>query len=198
MPNLQRANYVRMGGWCFPNHFEPQGSACEGWKLHIVAREDDAQQVLDCVCDNVLEPDRVFHKFWKNTAPITNENDTNGGKWFVVYPNSILHAFRLCAEISATIRAIGFAPAPAPIPNEMQITPWVCTRYGSYIAHGVQDGQGGWRADNRTEIHPPHINNPWRKYIQYAWGNPGEFRLDASMLGSFPSYTMQDVPRAFH
>ena len=197
MPNLQRADYVRMGGWYFPIGFEPEGSAAEGWKLHIIAREDDAQSVLDCVVENVLEPNKVLHKFWKNTTPITDENDSNGGKWFVVYPNSTMQAFRLCADITATIRAMGFRPGPRPVPHEMQITPWVCTRYGSYIAKGVKDGQGGWRADNRTELKPPHVDNPWRQYIHYAWNGPAAMKLDPSMLSSFPSYGMSDIPQVF-
>lgn len=197
MPNLQRAEYIRLNGWNLPTSFEPQGSASEGWKLHITAREADAQQLLDCVCENVLVPERVMHKFWRNTAPITDENDTNGGKWFVVYPNSIMHAFRLCAEITSTIRMMGFQPSGKAIPNEMQITPWVWTRYGSYFARGVQDGQGGWRADNRAELKPPYINNPWAQYIEYAWNGAENMNLDMNMVGSFPSYSMADIPEVF-
>ncbi|MEO1658539.1 MAG: hypothetical protein AAFR65_12525 [Pseudomonadota bacterium] len=199
MPALHRPNYMFFPGtrWYMPTDLDTQGTASEGWKLHIVARAEDAQTTLDAICENVLYPDRVAHKFWQNTDPITDENDRNGGKWFVVYPNSILHAFRLCTEITIIMRFLGLAPAPRPIPHELQITPWVCTRYGSYSFHGVQDGQGGWRADNRMESHPPHINNPWGQYAQYAQGSEN-MTLDPSMVGSFPSYTMREIPQAFH
>ena len=195
MTVLQKPGYIKFNGWMVPVELDVEGAASEGWKLHIICRKGDAQTVLDRVCDNVLVPAKVAHKFWPNDDPIANADDVNGGKWFVVYPNSVMQAFSLTAAISRELRALGVLPTYTPVSHEIQVTPYVCTRYGSFMAKAVK-APTGWVRDDRERSHPPHIDNPWKNYISYAWDN-GEpsAGVDLSYFELFPTYTNRDMPR---
>lgn len=168
----------------------------QGWKFHIaVASAQDAQRVLDAVATNVLKPMGAAHKHWPTTDPIGALGD-NGGKWFAVYPASVLNAFVLAAEIE---RQIGTLNVPVPgnnaVPNEIMVDRgWVYARYGSFNYAGVRAPDGTFEADLRTRTHPAWAENPWGQYSRFVaqGGAPSQ-----ALTARFPEYGVRDVPKQF-
>jgi hypothetical protein len=167
----------------------------QGWKLHVaVATASDAQRVLTSVCNRALYPMEVAHKVWPTTDPIGNTGD-NGGKWLVVFPNSTLNAFTLVNAIDRAINRLGIDPPDdGAVPDELRVgCGHVYTRYGSYNYKGVLVGKT-WVADNRQQICPPGIENPWLQYNPMAEQG---FAPPRAWTEPFPRHTGRDVPRKF-
>ncbi|MGH7155933.1 MAG: hypothetical protein ACREF3_18550 [Acetobacteraceae bacterium] len=167
--------------------------ASEGWKFHIaVAGAADAQRVLTEVTNKVLYPMEAAHKHWPTDDPI-GVTDDNGGKWFAIYPASILNAFVIAAAIDDCLAALSVVPpGDGAIPHELKVgRGFVYTRYGSYSYKAVK-GPTGFVADDRQAIKPAWVGNPWSNYVGSGTGT-----FDPAWTDRFPSYRSREVPRTF-
>ncbi len=177
----------------------------EGWKLHIAAPKVHAQSVLNRLATNVFFKERAAHKHWKNTDPIGNPDD-NGGKWLVVYPDSLYQTIVVASLIEHEMTKMGIAAPPdGTIPYEIKLGKgYSYTRYGSYYAKGIKaEGGEGFQADVREQAKPAWMENVFLRYGQLvaAPGSRGAIAIPgfsmAELTRKFPQYGWSNIPKEF-
>ncbi len=192
MPSLRSAQgfYFLNGSWMeWMDHQEVwDGMADEGWKLHVGGTPENAQTILNAVAP-IFRQRRMHHKFLPNTEEFANLTGTQVGKWFAAYPGNVIEAFLAVHAVDEAIRRIdgtwNHATATINIPCEKQVGGTVVyARYGAYRLDAMM-GPNGPIADNRSQVKPPHIRDPWFNFNNMA----------SSYNGVAPRYYFEPFPR---
>lgn len=175
-------------GW---RHWMPEGKdiemRSEGWKLHVGGKPENAQTILSAVLP-VLQLLEVAHKFLPNTDNFATQTGEQTGKWFTVYPNSVLHAFVCVFGIDEALTKIGIKENDVTkVPNDKSVGQKVVfTRYGGYDERKIRNGRGAL-VDDSVGHKPSWIVDPWGRYTNYAKkSNPGS--LPHGWADQFPKY----------
>lgn len=155
--------YKRLGDWVW--YSGRQDIKDEGWKLHVSGRVGNAQLILDLVLP-VLQRGEFVHKFLPNTTAVERQTGEQEGKFLVVYPDSIIHAFAAVSEIDVAIGARVRRDDSPIILNEKAVgTTIVYTRYGSFGNGILYDPRTKtYVNDSIGYLKPDWIEDPWIHY----------------------------------
>ena len=189
-------NYFYNGGWMeWIDHPEVwDGMADEGWKLHVGGTVDNAQRILDAA-SAVFRHRRIHHKYLPKTEDFARQTGEQAGKWCAAYPGSVIEAFLAVHAVDEAVRRIdptwNHDNATTRVPYEKKVGGTVVyTRYGAYRLDAMQ-GPNGPIADNRFQVKPGHIRDPWFNYNSMAGSYNGVAPL--YYFEPFPRYTPEQT-----
>jgi hypothetical protein len=181
--------YETLTGW---KYWMPAAETMrsEGWKLHVAGNPQVAQAMLNCITP-VLQRLEVSHKFLPSVGDFAVQTEEQTGKWFCVYPNTVMMAFVCVEQIDEAIIGAGLKDATVTaVPDERPVgSTFVFTRYGGYEERKVRNPVTGKLIRDQVgkSLKPEFIADPWDSYNPLA-----KMRLKVvprSWHDPFPRYT---------
>lgn len=168
----------------------------EGWKLHIGATAQTAQEIYNRVAPRLFELG-MPHKVLENTETLERPSGDQTGKWFVVYPWSLAHGIRAVCAIDQVMGGGSHEPRH----QELTVTiagdqpvgrTVVYARYGQFGSgdYILGPNRGPAIYDDRSRPCPNHVTNLWPVCQGLMGGAPPRIdRLPLMLREQFPVYT---------
>ncbi|MDJ0659897.1 MAG: hypothetical protein QNJ42_10470 [Crocosphaera sp.] len=154
------------------HHIVKSPEKSEGWKLHVRATKNDAEDIYSKVA-GILNEKGVSYKIFKNWKGVLPESTrVQELKFITVYPNTKGEARQLANEMDKVLQTAGYNnnPEDFSLPNEQAIgsSGRVTARYGGYTSDTVKNHQfdnstNSWKplnstiADSRNQVKPEWI-----------------------------------------
>lgn len=134
----------------------------QGWKLHITAWTENAEETLETVVPELVERNISFKVAngpdGLKSLNIGKSGETQAGKFMTIYPPTKMLAVELADLLSTKTHEAGLSGPP--VPTDLWLGGSVYTRYGSFKSElQYRDALGGWQSaleDPDGEPYPDH------------------------------------------